>query len=204
MDTRYPHRIVCLTEEPTEVLSRFTVRPPQARRDKPRVSAFTDADMPAILELEPDLVIGFSDIQTNIAKELIAAGIEVWIANHRTVAGILSYVRRLGAMVGAAERADTYARDLEAHIDEVRAAAALLPRRPNRGGPRDRLVDHPPTRPGRPWGRPRRHSRDRGPVGTGLAAGAQAPAPLRIPDGNPAHGEPPGPGRQSRQRRSDP
>ncbi|HHC08367.1 MAG TPA: cobalamin-binding protein [Actinobacteria bacterium] len=142
MDSRYPSRIVCLTEEPTEVLyalgeedrivgiSRFTVRPPEARRDKPRVAAFTSADVPAILDLEPDLVVGFSDIQADIARELIAAGVEVWIANHRTVPGILAYVRRLGAMVGAAERAEAYARRLEAHLDEVRQAAEALPRRP--------------------------------------------------------------------------
>ena len=142
MDPRYPSRIVCLTEEPTEVLyalgeedrivgiSRFTVRPPEARRDKPRVAAFTSADVPAILDLEPDLVVGFSDIQADVARELIAAGVEVWIANHRTVSGILSYVRRLGAMVGAAERADAYARRLGSHVDGVRRAAAVLPRRP--------------------------------------------------------------------------
>ncbi len=142
MDTRFPHRIVCLTEEPTETLyalgeqerivgiSRFTVRPPEARKDKPRVSAFTGADVPAILELEPDLVVGFSDIQADIARELIGAGVEVWIANHRSVDGILSYVRRLGAMVGAADRADAYARELEAHVEEVRRMATTLPRRP--------------------------------------------------------------------------
>ena len=111
-----PQRIVCLTEEPTEVLyalgeearivgiSGFTVRPPRARREKPKVSAFTSAKIGEILKLEPDLVVGFSDIQADIARELIAAGVEVWISNHRSVAGILGYVRRLGAMVGASER----------------------------------------------------------------------------------------------------
>jgi iron complex transport system substrate-binding protein len=138
----YPQRIVCLTEEPTEVLyalgeqqrivgiSGFTVRPPQARRDKPRVSAFTSAKIGRILALKPDLVIGFSDIQADIARDLIKAGIEVWISNHRTVDGILAYVLRLGAMVGAPAKAKRLVRELERHIAAVRRAAARLPRRP--------------------------------------------------------------------------
>jgi iron complex transport system substrate-binding protein len=142
MDSRYPSRIICLTEEPTEVLyalgeqerivgiSGFTVRPARARREKPRVSAFTSAKVDRILELEPDFVVGFSDIQADIAQALIKSGIEVWISNHRSVEGILGYVRRLGAMVGAADRAERYALELEAHIERVRQSAALLPRRP--------------------------------------------------------------------------
>ncbi|MDO1528126.1 cobalamin-binding protein [Fulvimonas sp. R45] len=138
----YPQRIVCLTEEPTEVLyalgeqhrivgiSGFTVRPPRARREKPKVSAFTSAKIGEILKLEPDLAIGFSDIQADIARELIKAGVEVWISNHRSVDGILAYIRRLGAMVGAHDQAEAYAQRAEAHVAEVRAAAAKLPRRP--------------------------------------------------------------------------
>jgi iron complex transport system substrate-binding protein len=138
----FPQRIVCLTEEPTEVLyalgeehrivgiSGFTVRPPRARREKPKVSAFISAKLDAILALEPDLAIGFSDIQADIAADLIRRGVEVWISNHRSVAGILAYVRRLGAMVGAHERAEAYARSLEAHLDAVRTRAAALPFRP--------------------------------------------------------------------------
>src|ERR1041384_3473841 len=92
-----PERIVCLTEEPTEVLyalgeerrivgiSGFTVRPPRARREKPKVSAFTSAKIDAILALEPDFVVGFSDIQADIARELVRAGVEVWISNHRSI-----------------------------------------------------------------------------------------------------------------------
>jgi len=137
-----PERIVCLTEEPTEVLyalgeqqrivgiSGFTVRPPRARQDKPKVSAFTSAKVDRILELKPDLAIGFSDIQADIAQALIKAGVEVWIANHRSVAQILGYVQRLGALVGAAERARDYAAVLQAHVEGVRARAAALPRRP--------------------------------------------------------------------------
>jgi len=137
-----PRRIVCLTEEPTEVLyaigeqdrivgiSGFTVRPPRARKEKPKVAAFTSAKIGEILKLEPDFVIGFSDIQADIARDLIAAGIEVWISNHRSVAGILDYIRRLGAIVGAAEKAQALAQRAAAHIDEVERAAARLPLRP--------------------------------------------------------------------------
>ena len=137
-----PCRIVCLTEEPTEVLyalgqqhrivgiSGFTVRPPQARHEKPRVSAFTSAKVDKILALSPDLAIGFSDIQADIAAALIRAGVEVWISNHRSVAGILAYVRRLGAMVGVPAQADGLAAQLAAGVEQVRAAAATLPRRP--------------------------------------------------------------------------
>ena len=138
----FPQRIVCLTEEPTEVLyalgeeqrivgiSGFTVRPARARQDKPRVSAFTSAKLDRILALQPDLAIGFSDMQADIAQALIRAGVEVWISNHRSVEGILGYVQRLGAMVGAAAKAEAYAAQLRAHVDAVRAQAARLPRRP--------------------------------------------------------------------------
>ena len=136
MDGRYPRRIICMTEEPTEVLyalgledrivgiSGFTVRPARARREKPRVSAFISAKIDRILELKPDFVIGFSDIQADIAQALIKRGVEVWISNHRSVDGILGYVRRLGALVGAAEQAERYALELEAHIESVRQAAS--------------------------------------------------------------------------------
>ena len=138
----YPQRIVCLTEVPTEVLyalgeerrivgiSGFTVRPAHARHEKPRVSAFTSAKVDRILELKPDLAIGFSDMQADIAQALVKAGVEVWISNHRSVEGIVGYVRRLGAMVGAEAKARVYADALAAHVEDVRAAAARLPRRP--------------------------------------------------------------------------
>ena len=98
MDSRYPRRIVCLTEEPTEVLyalrqedrivgiSGFTVRPARARREKPRVSAFISAKVDRILALQPDFVVGFSDIQADIAQALIKHGIEVWISNRSVTA----------------------------------------------------------------------------------------------------------------------
>ena len=137
-----PRRIVCLTEEPTEVLyalgeqdrivgiSGFTVRPPRARKDKPKVSAFTSAKIDAILALQPDFVVGFSDIQADIAAELVRRGVEVWISNHRSVDGIVDYVRRLGALVGAAERANAYADGLRRGLDAIAADSATLPRRP--------------------------------------------------------------------------
>ena len=137
-----PQRIVCLTEEPTEVLyalgeqarivgiSGFTVRPPQARAEKPRVSAFTSAKIDRILDLKPDLAIGFSDMQADIAAALIKAGVEVWIANHRSVDDILGYVLRLGALVGAQDAALAYVRQLQAGLDQARARAAALPCRP--------------------------------------------------------------------------
>ena len=140
--TRGPRRIVCLTEEPTEVLyalgeqdrivgiSGFTVRPPIARKEKPKVSAFTSAKIGEILKLEPDFVVGFSDIQADIAAELVRHGVEVWISNHRSVDGILDYIRRLGALVGASARADEWAGQLEAGLDAIEDAAARLPRRP--------------------------------------------------------------------------
>src|SRR5690606_33116090 len=104
--------------------------PPQARRDKPKVSAFTSAKVDRILDLAPDLAIGFSDIQADIAAELVRRGVEVWIANHRSVEGILDYVRRLGALVGAAARAEAYADGLGRGLDAIAEAAAALPRRP--------------------------------------------------------------------------
>lgn len=142
MTDPFPHRIVCLTEEPAEVLyalgeddrivgiSQFTVRPERARREKPVVSAFTSARIEKILDLEPDLVVGFSDIQADIARDLIKAGVDVWISNHRTVDGILGYVRRLGSMVGAGDRARAYAGELARHVEAVAEAGRSLPARP--------------------------------------------------------------------------
>lgn len=140
--TRGPRRIVCLTEEPTEVLyglgeqdrivgiSGFTVRPARARREKPKVSAFTSAKIDRILDLRPDFVVGFSDIQADIAATLVRRGVEVWIANHRSVDGILDYVRRLGALVGASARADAWAAELARGLEAIERQASALPARP--------------------------------------------------------------------------
>ena len=136
------HRIVCLTEEPTEILYRigeerrivgisgFTVRPPRARREKPKVSAFLTAKIDRILELKPDLALGFSDIQADIAAELIRRGVEVHIFNQRSVAGILRTVRAVASLAGCAEKGERLAAELEAGLDRIRDRAAALPRRP--------------------------------------------------------------------------
>jgi iron complex transport system substrate-binding protein len=112
-----PSRIVCLTEETVETLyllgeqdrivgiSGYVLRPPQARREKPRVSAFTTANIDKILALKPDLVLTFSDLQANIAADLIRRGLNIHAFNQRSVAGILDMIRVLGAMVDASERA---------------------------------------------------------------------------------------------------
>ncbi len=137
-----PSRIVCLTEETVETLyllgeqdrivgvSGYVVRPPEARRDKPRVSAFTSADTAKILALKPDLVFTFSDLQAEIAADLIRHGLQVHAFNHRTIAGILDMIRMVGAMVGAADRADALARSYEDRLAAARARATLLPARP--------------------------------------------------------------------------
>jgi iron complex transport system substrate-binding protein len=137
----YPSRIVCLTEETTETLyllgegdrvvgvSGYTVRPPEARK-KPRVSTFIHARYDRIEALEPDLILGFSDLQANIAAELIKRGYSVMVFNQRSVAEILQMIRMLGGLVGCADRAEALASTLELEIDAVRAAAARLPVRP--------------------------------------------------------------------------
>jgi iron complex transport system substrate-binding protein len=138
----YPHRIVCLTEETTETLylleedwrivgvSGFTVRPPRARREKPKVSAFTSAKIERIVGLQPDLVLGFSDLQADIAADLIRRGIDVHVFNHRDVAGILRMIRTLGGMIGCEARAEALCSQLEQRIATVRAAAAQFDVRP--------------------------------------------------------------------------
>jgi iron complex transport system substrate-binding protein len=137
----YPSRIVCLTEETTETLyllgegdrvvgvSGYTVRPPEARR-KPHVSAFIHAKYEKIDALEPDLILGFSDLQANIAAELIKRGYPVMVFNQRSIAEILQMIRVLGALIGCTEKANRLISHLELEIDSIRAAAAQLPCRP--------------------------------------------------------------------------
>jgi iron complex transport system substrate-binding protein len=137
-----PSRIVCLTEETVETLyllgeqdrivgiSGYVVRPPQARREKPRVSAFTSAKIDKILALKPDLVLTFSDLQADIAADLIRSGLEVHAFNQRSVGGILDMIRAVGAMVNASERARQLVETLETRLTEARTRAERLPKRP--------------------------------------------------------------------------
>ena len=137
----YPQRIVCLTEETTETLyllgegdrvagvSGYTVRPPEARH-KPRVSAFINARFDKIEALHPDLILGFSDLQADIAAELVRRGYPVMVFNQRSVAEILQTIRIVGGLVGQTGRAETLAAELERGLDAVRARASLLAMRP--------------------------------------------------------------------------
>jgi iron complex transport system substrate-binding protein len=126
-----PQRIICLTEETVETLyllgeqhrivgvSGYAVRPPQVRREKPRVSAFISADLPKILALDPDLVLTFSDLQAEIVSGLVKAGVEVHAFNQRDVAGILDMIRTLAALVGAADAGTELAEDLSSRLDAL-------------------------------------------------------------------------------------
>jgi iron complex transport system substrate-binding protein len=137
-----PQRIVCLTEETTEWLyllgeedrivgiSGYTVRPRRARAEKPRVSAFLDGKVDRIVELRPDLVIGFSDMQAALADKLIRAGLDVLVTNQRSVAQVFSTLRLVAAIVGAADRAEHWIARCRARHAAIAAAAAAWPRRP--------------------------------------------------------------------------
>lgn len=137
----WPTRVVCLTEETTETLYRlgagdrvvgvsgFTVRPPEARR-KPRVSSFLDADFEKILALKPDLVLGFSDLQADLGRELCKRGVPVYLFNQRSIAEILQAVRLIGALVGLSAEADLLATQLRQNLERLAAEATALPRRP--------------------------------------------------------------------------
>jgi iron complex transport system substrate-binding protein len=137
-----PSRIVCLTEETVETLyllgeehrivgvSGYAVRPARVRKEKPRVSAFISADYEKVLALEPDLVLTFSDLQADIAAELIRRNVAVHAFNQRDIASILAMVRTLGALVGAAGKAEALAQSLERRLSEVAARAKRIPRRP--------------------------------------------------------------------------
>ena len=128
-----PERIICLTEETVETLyllgeedrivgvSGYAVRPKRVRQEKPRVSAFTSANMKKVLALNPDLVLTFSDLQADIAADLIRAGVAVMAYNQRDVAGIISMIRHLGAMVGAFEKAEKLASDYQVRLADIKA-----------------------------------------------------------------------------------
>jgi iron complex transport system substrate-binding protein len=137
-----PQRIVCLTEEPTEILyalgegarvvgiSAWTVRPPIAREQKPIVSAFVGGNVKRIVELEPDLVIGFSDIQAKLASELIAANLQVLIFNQRTIAEILDVILLIGRLVNRAQEAQALVDSYRERLSTIRAHTAQRPHRP--------------------------------------------------------------------------
>lgn len=138
---RGPQRIVCLTEEPTEILyllgeqerivgiSAYTERPPEAKRDKPVVSAFIGGSVKKIADLEPDLVIGFSDIQAKLASELIAANLSVLIFNQRSLQEILEVIADVGRLVGKQRQAQVL---IEGYVERMEAAAERAQQRPRR------------------------------------------------------------------------
>lgn len=137
-----PQRIVCLTEETTEWLyllgeearivgiSGYTVRPRRARNEKPRVSAFLDGKIDRIVALEPELVIGFSDMQAALADKLIRAGLNVFVTNQRSVAEIVATLRLVAGLIGAQDRAEAWIAGCQARHAQIAAAAARWPRRP--------------------------------------------------------------------------
>ena len=139
--TRFPSRIVCLTEETTETLyllgqgdrivgvSGYTVRPPEARQ-KPKISAFINAKFDKIVALEPDLILAFSDLQADLVAELIRRGLPVVTFNQRSVAEILQMIRMLGGLVGCQADAERLAGQLEADLERIRASGSRLPKRP--------------------------------------------------------------------------
>ena len=138
----YPQRIVCLTEETTETLylleedwrivgiSGFTVRPARARKEKPKVSAFTSAKYEKIIALKPDLVLGFSDLQADIAADLIKLGINVHVFNHRSVNGIYQMIAMLGGMIGCESKAQALISELQSGVDSIRTEVAQRSFRP--------------------------------------------------------------------------
>ena len=138
--SHFPSRIVCLTEETTETLyllgegdrvagvSGYTVRPPEARQ-KPKVSAFINARFDKIDALKPDLILAFSDLQADIARELIRRGYPVYTFNQRSVAEILQMIRMLGGLVGVQGDGERLAESFERGLDDIQARAARFPRR---------------------------------------------------------------------------
>ena len=140
---RYPaERLVCLTEETVETLyligeqdrivgvSGYAVRPPQVRKEKPRISAFTSADVEKILALKPDLVLAFSDIQAAIVADLARAGLAVHVFNQRDLAGIFAMIRTLGALIGCTEKTEALASTLEARIADIARETGAASHRP--------------------------------------------------------------------------
>ncbi len=138
----FPNRIVCLTEETTEALylmgeqdrivgiSGYTVRPAIARKEKPKVSAFTSAKIDKILQLKPDLVLGFSDMQADICAELVRAGVEVHVFNQRSVEEIFRMLKTLGSLIGESEKAERLMAQFDEHLESIKHKAQQLNHRP--------------------------------------------------------------------------
>ena len=138
----FPKRIVCMTEETTEWfyllgeqhrvvgISGYTVRPPEARKEKPKISAFTSAKIPKIMALEPDLVIGFSDMQADIAAELIREGVVVHICNQRSVQEIFNTLLQLGCLIGVEQKAREILQQYRDKLVEIQQLSASFSRRP--------------------------------------------------------------------------
>lgn len=141
MDVKFPQRIVCLTEESVETIyalgqqerivgvSSYAVRPPEVK-SKPKVSVFTHAQLEKIKSLEPDLVLGFSDIQKDIAKDLIGMGLNVWIANQRSLSDILNYILTLGGMLGVQMAAQKYVDGLKRQLEQAQLESKQWSNRP--------------------------------------------------------------------------
>ena len=137
-----PQRIVCLTEETTEWLyllgqehrivgiSGYTVRPRRAREEKPKVSAFLSAKIDKILALEPDCVLGFSDLQADIASALIRAGVQVTVFNQRSVQQIMDVLFQIAALVDRAEAGKVLLDAMRAEIQRIRLESSAWPVRP--------------------------------------------------------------------------
>lgn len=142
MKDYYPQRIICMTEETTELLymlgeqdriagiSGFTVRPPEARKEKPKVAAFTSAKIDKILELKPDLVLGFSDLQADIAADLIRQGIAVHIFNQRSVDEIFGMILTVSSMVGRQQEALSWVQSIEKKIAVIKKQVATCTIKP--------------------------------------------------------------------------
>ena len=133
---------MCLTEETVETLyllgedhrivgvSGYAVRPPRVRHEKPRISSFISADLPKILALEPDLALAFSDLQADIVRDLVKAGVAVHAFNHRDIEGIYGMIQTVGALVDASEKATALVEDLAAEVERIQELGAALPCRP--------------------------------------------------------------------------
>lgn len=138
----FPNRIICLTEETTEIIyelgaenlivgiSGYTIRPPRARKEKPKVSAFSSAKINKILELKPDLVLGFSDIQSDICSTLIKKGINVLCFNQRSISEILNVIKFLGKIIDKRDKSENYVKNLEVYLKKIASSSKSLNKKP--------------------------------------------------------------------------